>query len=158
MIESLPIIFGIFTLITIMLLVWIIRLDSRLKKVLLGKDAKTLEDSLVYFKKEIDLLNTFQKDSENYFRLVESRLTRSLQGTETIRFNAFKGDGLGGNQSFATAFLNEQGDGVVISSLYTRERTSIFSKPIKKFTSTIELSEEEQEAVNKSHENLKRKG
>ncbi len=158
MIESLPIIFGIFTLITIVLLVWIIRLDSRLKKVLLGKDAKTLEDSFANLKKEIDLLNTFQKDSENYFRLVESRLARSLQGIETVRFNAFKGDGLGGNQSFATAFLNEQGDGVVISSLYTRERTSIFAKSIKKFASTIELSEEEQEAVNKSQEILKRKG
>ncbi len=158
MIESLPIIFAIFTFITFVLLVWIVRLDSRLKKVLLGKDAKTLEDSFVHLKKEIDLLNTFQKESENYFLLVENRLKRSLQGIETVRFNAFKGDGLGGNQSFATAFLNEQGDGVVLSSLYTRERTSIFAKSIKNFTSAIELSEEEQEAITKSKEQLKRKG
>lgn len=158
MIELLPIFFAILAVLVLGLLVSVIQLNSKLKKVLLGKDAKTLEDSFIHLKKEIDLLNTFQKESENYFLLVENRLRHSLQGIETIRFNAFKGDGLGGNQSFATAFLNEQGDGVVLSSLYTRERTSIFAKPIKNFTSIIELSEEEQEAIVKSKEQLKRKG
>jgi hypothetical protein len=78
---------------------------------------------------------------------VESRLRRSNQAVETIRFNAFRDSGVGGNQSFATAMINENGDGVVISSLYSRERVSVFSKQVSSFNSEIELSEEERKAI-----------
>jgi hypothetical protein len=63
-----------------------------------------------------------------------------------VRFNPFKGTGSGGNQSFATTFLNEENNGVVISSLYSREHTSVFSKPIKNGVSEYELSDEEKES------------
>ena len=39
--------------------------------------------------------------------------------------------------------LNEEGNGVVLSSLYSRERMSIFAKPIKNGKSEYELTEEE---------------
>lgn len=54
---------------------------------------------------------------------------------------------MGSKQSFATALLNEHGDGVVISTLYSRERTSVFAKPIKKFDSEYELTPEETQAL-----------
>jgi hypothetical protein len=76
------------------------------------------------------------------------KLKKSIRGFETIRFNPFKDQG--GNQSFAIAFLNDEGDGVVISSLYSRDRTSVFAKPIKKMASEFELTEEEKEALNKA--------
>jgi hypothetical protein len=62
---------------------------------------------------------------------------------------------MGGNQSFATAFLNEDGDGVVISSLYSREHTSVFAKPVKKHSSEHEMSNEEKEAMEEARKNLK---
>ena len=71
----------------------------------------------------------------------------------TVRFNPFKGTGAGGNQSFATALLNENGDGVVLSSLYSRERVSVYAKPVQKFSSEYELSGEEKQAI-KSAKNL----
>ena len=46
--------------------------------------------------------------------------------------------------------LNEDGDGVVFSSLYSRERTSIYAKPIKNGKSEYELTKEEQEALKKA--------
>jgi len=46
--------------------------------------------------------------------------------------------------------LNEDGDGVVFSSLYSRERMSIFAKPIKNGKSEYELTEEEKEALKKA--------
>ena len=49
--------------------------------------------------------------------------------------------------AFPTAFLNEDGHGVVMSSLYSREHVSVFSKPIKNGSSEYELSVEEKEAV-----------
>jgi len=46
--------------------------------------------------------------------------------------------------------LNEENDGVVLSSLYSRERMSIFAKPIKNGKSEYELTEEEQNALSKA--------
>ena len=46
--------------------------------------------------------------------------------------------------------LDEEGDGLVISSLYSRERMSIFAKPIKNNKSEYELSMEEKEALSKA--------
>ena len=82
-------------------------------------------------------------------------MKKSVQAVSTIRFNPFKGNGSGGNQSFATAFLNEDTDGVVISSIYSREHTSVFSKPINKGVSEYELSGEEKEAIENAKKQIK---
>jgi hypothetical protein len=46
--------------------------------------------------------------------------------------------------------MNEEGDGVVFSSLYSRERVSIFAKPVKKQASEFELSAEERDAMKRA--------
>ena len=43
--------------------------------------------------------------------------------------------------------LDEDGNGVVLSSLYSRERMSVFAKPIKNNKSEYELTAEEKEAL-----------
>jgi hypothetical protein len=137
----------------IFLVIWIMQLERKIKNFTRGKDGKSLEDSMIMIKKGQDSLIDFRKDMEQYLTDVEKRLRRSTQSIETIRFNPFKGSGSGGNQSFATAFLDENGDGLVMSSLYARDRVSVFSKQIKKFESEVELSEEEKKVI----ENAKRK-
>jgi len=133
----------------------IVHLEIKMHRLLRGKDAKSLEDSIVSAHENLDKLNEFQEESIKYFINIEKRLNRSLQAVETIRFNPFKGTGEGGNQSFSTSFLSENGDGVVISSLYSRDRVSVFSKPLAKFESTFELTEEEKEVIDNSKKNLK---
>ncbi len=138
----------------IVLALWIIRLEMRLKNLLAGKDGKSLEDSILNLRKHIDGLHQFQADSIEYFKNIEMRLKRSIQSVETIRFNPFKGTGSGGNQSFSTTFLSEKGDGVVISSLYSRDHVSVFSKPVKKFVSEFETTQEEKSVIKEAKENL----
>lgn len=152
--NQLYVIYALVGLILI-LLGYIVKLDRKLKKFLIGKDAKTLEDSILSAKDNIDKLNTFQKEVVSHFTNVEKRLNRSIQAVETLRFNPFKGTGDGGNQSFSTALLNQNGDGVVLSSLYSRDRISVFSKPIAKFQSSFELTEEEAEVLGNSINKLK---
>ncbi|HRH26997.1 MAG TPA: DUF4446 family protein [Parcubacteria group bacterium] len=139
----------------LILLGYIIKLDRKLKKFLIGKDAKTLEDSILSAKENIEKLNIFQKEVIGHFTNVEKRLNRSVQAIETLRFNPFKGTGDGGNQSFSTALINQNGDGVILSSLYSRDRISVFSKPVVKFQSTFELTPEEVEVLNNSKNQLK---
>ena len=141
--------------IIVLLVLWILRLEIKIHKLLAGKNGKSLEDTIVDTHKSIHDLEEFQKDSVAYYKDVEKRLSRSIQAVETIRFNPFKGTGEGGNQSFCTTFSNEKGDGVVISSLYSRDRVSIFSKPLNKFESNFELTPEEKETVITAKNNLK---
>ena len=150
-----PLIISYALVICIVILIgWIVRLEIKIRRLLLGKNASSLEDSIVESHKNLDKLNRFQREAIGHFVDVEKRLNRSIQAVETIRFNPFKGTGEGGNQSFATSFVNENGGGVVISSLYSRDRVSVFSKPLEKFVSPFELTEEEKEVVKNSKNSL----
>jgi hypothetical protein len=46
-------------------------------------------------------------------------------------FKAFDGMKSGGTNSFSLALLNEEGDGVILSTLHSRERVNVYSKEIK---------------------------
>ena len=152
-----PLFIGIIVLaiITITLLVIVISMHFRMKKFLIDVDSKNIAESLTSVADSLKSLQKFQKEMETYLTSVEKRLRRSVQSVHTVRFNPFHGAGGGGNQSFASVFLNEEGDGVVISSLYSREQTSVYSKPIRKYNSEHELSTEERDSIEKAKLGLK---
>jgi hypothetical protein len=81
-------------------------------------------------------------------------LKSSVQGVGVVRFNPFSGDGSGGNQSFAVAFLDEGYSGVVFSALYARDRVGMYAKPIEKGKSSFELTAEEKEATAKAKHSI----
>ena len=147
--------FIVLVVITIILLILVISMHFRMKKFLIDVDSKNIADSLTTVAGGMKDLQSFRKDMEEYLTSVEKRLKKSVQSVHTVRFNPFHGTGGGGNQSFATAFLNEEGNGVVMSSLYSREHMSVYSKPVKKYGSEHELSAEEKEAVEKAKAGLK---
>lgn len=144
----------VLTAFILVLIVWIVVLELRLNRLLRGSDNKSLEGSIRHLQKQTEDFLKFKKEIEEYLKNVEVRLRQSIRGTKTIRFNPFKGTGTGGNQSFATAFMNESGDGVVISTMHTRDRVGVFSKPIKNGTSEYELTEEEHSAVKEASKSL----
>jgi hypothetical protein len=142
----------------LILIVWVIRIELRLKKLLTGNNGKSLEGvigSLVTHKEEV---SAFKDELETYLESVETRLKRSVQAVETLRFNPFKGDGSGGNLSFSTALMTEEGDGVVLSSLYARDRVSMFAKPVKSHVPEFELTDEERIVLEKAKAVLARIG
>lgn len=128
--------------------VWIIITEKRLKRFFLGKKAKDLEDTITILEQEIEKLNKAKDNIEKEITTINSKVKKSIRGLETIRFNPFPDQG--SNQSFAIGMLNEEGNGLVMSSLYSRERMSVFAKPIKGGKSEYELSAEEKEALNKA--------
>ncbi len=129
----------------LLLVIWVFLIELRLKKIFRGKGAKELEGVLLSLGDDLKKLNVSREEIEKYLETVERRLKKSVQGVGIIRFNPF--EDAGSNQSFSVAFLNEGGDGVVISSLYSREKVSVYAKPVKNYNSEYPLSEEEKEAV-----------
>lgn len=135
------------TAITIIFGGLLLRQHFKIKRLLVGKQAKDLEDSIFFLIEKTKQLIQSQKHDREELRRLETKLQRSIRGVHTIRFNPFAGTGSGGNQSFSAALINEEGDGVVISSIYTRDRNNVYAKPVKKLTSTYELTEEEKQAI-----------
>jgi hypothetical protein len=77
--------------------------------------------------------------------VIEGRSRRSLQHIGLVRFNPF--EDTGSDQSFAIALLDDQRDGVVLSSLHGRANTRLFAKPVADGSSPHNLSDEETQAI-----------
>ena len=128
--------------------IWIIGTERRLKRFFSGKKAKDLEESIFILENNISKLKSAKEKIEKELVEINKKLKKSVRGLETIRYNPFPDQG--SNQSFAVGMLNEDGDGVVFSSLYSRERMSIFAKPVKNGKSEYELTTEEKEVLDKA--------
>jgi hypothetical protein len=140
-----------FLLIIIVLLILIIRIQIKTKKLMRGKGGRSLEQSFISMQKEISDLQNSKEKTENYLKKAEQRLSTSIRGFGNVSFDAFKGMASGG-KSFATAFINETGDGIIISCLNSRDNMRVFSKKITNLRSEVELSEEEHSALTKAKE------
>jgi uncharacterized protein YlxW (UPF0749 family) len=140
--------FVLLLLINIIIIFWTYKTETRLKKLFLGKKAKDLEDLIVSLSAEIKDLQIQKNKIQTEVNNLYNKTKKSIRGLETIRFNPFPDQG--GNQSFAIGMLDEEGNGLVLSSLYSRERMSVFAKPIKNGKSEHELTEEEKEVLNKA--------
>jgi hypothetical protein len=79
---------------------------------------------------------------------LESLTQRSIQKVGVVRFNPFADTG--GDQSFAIALLDAEGNGLVMSSLHGRADTRIFAKQVQAGRSKHALSDEEQDAIRKA--------
>ncbi len=145
---SISILVYILAVITTIILLWVILTEYRLRKFFTGTKAKNLEDIMITIGKEITKIKKSQKQIEEHLIINDNRLDKSIRNIKAIRFNPFID--AGGNQSFAISFLNDLGDGVIISSLYARDRMSIFAKPIKNGKSEFELTEEEKGVLEQS--------
>lgn len=110
------------------------------------------------------ILNKYVKGVKKYFNDIEELKDfsqklfeigeRSIQKIGIIRFNPF-GD-VGGDQSFSIALLNLDNSGVIITSLYSRDGTRVYSKAVKKGESSHHLAEEETQALEKAIKDYKK--
>jgi hypothetical protein len=68
-----------------------------------------------------------------------------------VRYDAF--DDTGSELSYALALLNREGDGIVLSSIYSRTDTRTFGKAVERFTPLTNASAEELLAIAKARGN-----
>ncbi len=124
------------------------RVEKKLRLFFSGKDAKSLEEVFVLLRKEMMEARRTLQEVDARIREARERLRGSVQNVGIVRFNPFRD--AGGDQSFCIALLDEGRNGVVISSLYSRDGVRVYGKPINAGKSTYQLSGEEQEAIQKA--------
>lgn len=143
------------SIVILVLLAWNVFLQVRLEKTrkrikifFEGRKTKDLEEVIA---EQLKRTKKTESDIEKLFKWNEDLqkiADISIQKVGVIRFNPFKDTG--GDQSFAIALLDKDNSGLVISSLYSREGTRVYTKPVEKGESSYHLSEEEKQAIQKA--------
>ena len=84
-------------------------------------------------------------DADSRIQSLETRMVTAKRYVGIVRYDAF--EDVGGNQSFALAVYDEQGDGAVLTSLVGRADCRVYAKEIRGGRSEQELSAEERRAI-----------
>jgi len=144
-------------LLVLLLGLWLVVLQRRVGELrrryaalLTGASGEDLGKLLTMYVEQARLATSTAERLTTSSDRMEIKLRRSLQRLGLVRFNAF--EGLGGEQSFAVALLDDEGGGVVLSSLHGRGESRLYAKPVEKWDSTYTLSVEEKEAIGRAHE------
>ena len=123
-----------------------LRLRRRLTELTRGADGASLEDVIARHGTSIETLDSDLHGIYGAMNDLRQIVRRSVYKKGILRYNPFKD--LGGDQSFAIALLDGDHNGVVISSLHTREGTRVYAKPVSRGTSeTHQLSDEERQVI-----------
>jgi len=121
------------------------RLTKAHKSLMAGSTGVDLEKLLESYLTKVQSAEARVKELDLLCRKLEEYAKKSLQNTSLIRFNAF--NDMGSDLSFAAALLDLSGDGLVLSSINSREESRVYAKPIKAQKSSYHLSGEELEAI-----------
>lgn len=98
---------------------------------------------------KVDLSAEKIEELTEYCQKIEKEGRFHIKKVGVLRFNPFKDTG--GNQSFVLALLNEENDGLVLSSLYTRTGSRWYVKKVQEGKGVeVNLSKEEEEAIKKA--------
>lgn len=138
--------YGGFALWLLICTVLLIRMLLHYRNLTANVSKKDLISSLNHL---ISISERNSKDVEGLNEKLNKEITENkkhLQKMGFKRYNPFTDTG--GDQSFTAAILDDLGDGIMISSLHSRENTRLYAKKVDggKVTSQS-LSSEEQEVI-----------
>jgi hypothetical protein len=131
-------------------LVFSILMHMRVKRIFRSANTPDIERLLKLHTKTLEDFIRFQAEANGYMKVLDERIKTKTTAASTLRFNPFQGEGTGGNQSFSSVFADEIGNGVIITSMHTRERTNVFAKPLQNWKSQYELTDEEKTVIENS--------
>ena len=113
-----------------------------------GKDAETLESTIMALGDEIRDLKAEDRANKDAIRVLNKNQRSSLQKFGIVRYNAFKE--MGGNMSFAIAELDYTNSGFIINTVHSREGCYLYVKTVDCGQTEVLLSAEEKEALEKA--------
>lgn len=112
-----------------------------------GRNGKDLESTILSQFKHLKKLDEETRELYDICEKIHNLASTGLYKVGYVRFNPFKD--VGGDQSFAISLLDGKKNGIVLSSLFTREGTRVYSKPVIAGhpTKRYPFTEEEKKAI-----------
>jgi hypothetical protein len=124
------------------------KVESRYRELTRGTDGGSLQEVLDAHVREVRATTDSVRELDCLARDLERSGRRHMQRVGFLRFNPFRD--AGGDQSFALALADGEGNGFVVSSLHSRDVTRVYGKPLVAWDSVYALTEEEKQAIEKA--------
>ena len=111
-----------------------------------GISKKDLKEILTNINKSLQDKEAQIEELKSSLDNLEKRSLTHVQKVGLLRYNPFSDTG--GDQSFCVGLLDGKNNGIVITSLHSRDQTRIYAKPVTdSMASGYELSQEESKAL-----------
>ena len=121
------------------------KLYRRYDRFMRGKDAETLEDTMMDILEQLKDLNAKDRANKDMMKVLSKQVKDSFQKFGFVKYNAFKG--MGGNLSFVIAMLDDNNSGFVLDAVHSREGCYLYIKEVEEGATEVLLGSEEQEAL-----------
>ena len=132
-------------ILTIVNIVQMKKLKKNYRIFMSGKDAKTLEDTLIQRLDQVDSLLESNEENDSNIKVLSKNMQRTYQKMGLIKYDAFHE--MGGDLSFALTMLDENNTGWILNAMHSREGCYTYVKEIIDGNSIITLADEEQQAL-----------
>lgn len=142
---------SLFLIATILFMIVIYRLNklnSQYKKMMTGVNNRNLEDIMVLNAEKLGSISLRLTEIEENNERIGVELNKCLKNIGVVRYNAF--ENMGSDLSFSVAMLDTEAKGFVLTGIHGREDSRTYIKPIIEGQSTYNLSNEEIEAIKKA--------
>ena len=160
MADNMPFIIVIMAVIMLIMLCIMIKqawslsyMKKRYRKMMSGVDGDNLERLLMGHIDEVRHVVEENKRLDNENHRMNDLLNMAVTRVGMVRFRAF--EDMGSDLSYAVALLDAHNNGVVLSSIFGREDSRSYAKPVEDGKSTYPMTQEEeqalQEAMAKAH-------
>jgi len=153
--NNLVLVVGIMALIIIVMLVLLINntmkinyMRKRYRKMMTGVDGMNMERMLLGHIDETRTVSEANKRLREDITRIDELLGQAITRVGIVRFSAFTD--MGSDLSYAVALLDSHNNGVVLTSIFGREDSRSYAKPIERGESTYTLTAEEQQALNEA--------
>ena len=123
-------------------------LKRRVDSLTRGKDTESLEDIIVSYLERVESLEEGEEITRAALNAIKDNLKITYQKAGLVKYDAFRE--MSGALSYSLALLDKENNGVLISSMYSREGCYTYAKEIIKGEAYSTLGEEEKEALDKA--------
>lgn len=141
---------GIILLLLILVIVLFAKqsgLKKRMGFFMSGSDGKSLEDAFVRKFENMDFVNAKLAEIDGRLDLIDRNLLITFQRYSIVKYDAFSAGG--GQLSFVLCMLTKDDNGFIMNTVHSNSNEGYFCylKEIKNGSSSLELSEEERQAL-----------
>lgn len=124
------------------------KLDKRYKAIFRNSESETIEDLIIEYGNRVEEILEYTKNVHKAYKGMDERISGCTQKVGMVRYKAF--EDIGSDLSYSIALLDEQDTGVIITAIYGRNDSTTFAKPVDNGISKYDLSDEEQEAIERA--------
>jgi hypothetical protein len=129
------------------LLLWVNgrRESEAIRKALRSTGDRAVDELLVEHFESKEQLEAQVSDLRQRMADAEAWMDRAIAYASIVRYDAF--DNVAGNQSFAIAFQNSKGDGILLNAVSGRDQARIYGKSVEAGQTENGFTPEEKQAI-----------